>query len=182
MSERIQILELVESGEISVQEAVARLGESPGQREPEETGIRPPVWVRRIWQAVFWSGVALAMGGGLLLTSYYAWEAGTGSLVCGWPFLVLGVLVVTLGAWMERARWFYLRVHKRGSPNVTLALPLPLGLAALVLRIARPFVPQLQDTAIDEAVLALQEGLRSGQPLTVEVHDENGEHVQIHLG
>jgi hypothetical protein len=62
-------------------------------------------------------------------------------------------------------------------------LPLPLGLAAAAVRLARPFVPQLRDTAVDEAMLALRDGLEGSEDITIDVQDDDqGESVQIDFG
>jgi hypothetical protein len=51
------------------------------------------------------------------------------------------------------------------------------------LRIARPFVPQLEKTAVDELLLAMQEELRKGHPFVVDVDEgEDGEQVQVYFG
>ena len=183
MSERMQILEQIESGEISAEEGIQRL-EALAQPEPSpEIPTKPPAWVRRIWLAVFRSAVVLALGGGLLLVGYYAWEAGAGSAICGWPLLVVGVLGLLLGIWLQGARWFFLRVREHGSRRITLAFPLPLGPVAWILRIVRPFVPQLQEIAVDELILALREELRNGRPFVVDVNGgENGEQVHVYFG
>jgi hypothetical protein len=181
MNESIHILEAVESGEMTVDEAVRRLTAATDQPEPETSHPAPPSWVRRLPAAVFWSGVAVTTGGGLLLTARYAWGAGPGSLICGWPSLAFGALLVTLGAWMQSAHWLTLRVQRRGRPNVALALPLPLGFVAWVLRTVRPVVPRLRDTAIDELILALGEELCDDHPIVVDVGENDGERIHISL-
>jgi hypothetical protein len=67
---------------------------------------------------------------------------------------------------------------------VTISIPLPLRLTAWAFKIARPFVPQLKDTGVDEVIMSLGDTLgQDGQPIYVDVHDEDeGEHVQIYIG
>jgi len=67
---------------------------------------------------------------------------------------------------------------------VAISLPLPIKLTAWVIKIARPFVPQLKDTGVDEVITSLADTLdQDGQPLYVNVDDdETGEHVQIYVG
>ena len=118
MSERMQILEMIESGEISAQEAARRLEAlaSPvASVHPEAAPIAPPVWVKRIWQAVFWSGATLTAGGALLVAIFYAGKAGVGSAICGWPLFGVGLLGLLLGLWLPNATWFSLRVREEGS-------------------------------------------------------------------
>ncbi len=188
MEERRQILELIEAGEISVEEGVRRLEALEGSAEvPEEMTPAPdvpiarPRLVRILWQAMFWLGVALVVGGGLLVAAVYAWGVASGWLICGWPLFGLGVLVVALGWWMRRARWFSLRVRQSDGPNVSFALPL--GPIAWMLRFLRPFVPQLKETGVDELIMSLHEEVRDGQPFIVEVDEgEDGEQVQVYFG
>jgi hypothetical protein len=195
MEERRQILESIEAGEISVEEAVRRLEalEAPPAAQPET--LEPPTprpdalpvrprLVHLIWQAVLWTGVVLVVGGGLLVASVYSWqEVGSGWLICGWPLLGMGALVVALGWWMRTARWFSLRVKEPSGPKFTLALPLPLGPIAWLLRVLRPFIPKLEETGVDEILTAMHEGMQDGDPFIVEVNEgENGEQVQVYFG
>lgn len=189
MDERLHVLELIEAGEISVEQGARRLDALAQLPEPPESPARPaaplarPAWVRWLWQPMFWAGVALLASGGLLLVAAYTGEATTGRLVWGWVLFAFGVLGVLLGWWLQRAHWLCLRVRQHGGPNVTLALPLPLGLIAWGLRIARPFVPQLEETGVDEVILAMREEIRDGHPFVVEVNErEGGEHVQVYFG
>jgi hypothetical protein len=119
MSERMHILEMIEAGEISAEEGARRLEALAEPVEPthspEATPIAPPVWIKRIWQAVFWSGVTLTAGGALLTALFYAGKAGVGSAICGWPLFVVGLLGLLLGLWLPNATWFSLRVREEGS-------------------------------------------------------------------
>jgi hypothetical protein len=66
--------------------------------------------------------------------------------------------------------------------HISLSFPLPLRLGAALLRLARRFVPKLRDVSVDETMLALQAGLRDGQPVSIEVEDEEeGEQVHIEI-
>ena len=188
MEDRLRILKQIETGELTVEEGARQLQSLAQPPEPPEPPAAPatsaarPAWMGWLWQPVFWTGVALAGGGGLLLSNAYTREAG-GGLVWGWLLFALGVLGVLLGWWMQRAHWLFVRVRAHDGPNVTLALPLPLGLVAGVLRLARPFVPQLAETGVDEMILALREEVRDGSPLVVDVDErESGERIQVYFG
>lgn len=186
MDEHMRVLELIDRGEISVEEGVRRLEALAGAGEgahPSARAATRPAWVRWVWQAVFWSGVGVLAGGGLLVTAVYAGEVAAGWLVWGWVLFALGLLGMMLGWWLQRAHWLFVRVRRSDGPNVLVALPLPLGPIAWGLRLARPFVPQLEDTAVDELILAMREEMRHGQPLRVEVDEgEGGERVQVYFG
>jgi hypothetical protein len=74
-------------------------------------------------------------------------------------------------------------VRQPHASNVLIALPLPLGPVAWVLRVARPFVPQLEETGADEVILALRDEIRAGRPFRIEVDEgEGGEQVQVYFG
>jgi hypothetical protein len=183
----MQILEMIESGEIGAAEGARRLEAlaDPVQstHSAEATPIATPVWLRRMWQAVFWSGITMAAGGALLLASFYAEKASVGSAICGWPLLVVGLLGLMLGIWLPNATWLSVRVREGGSRRISLALPLPLGPIAWIMRFVRPFVPQLDDIAVDEVILALQEEVRQGHPLVVNVDEgSSGDRVHVYIG
>jgi len=189
MDERLRILELIEAGEISVEEGVRRLEALAQPAESSEPPVAPeptvarPAWVRWLWQPVLWTGVALTAGGGLLLTTVYTGEVAGGRLVWGWLMFALGVLTLLLGWWLQRAHWLYVRVREHEGPRLTLAFPLPLGLVAWGLRVARPFVPRLEETGVDELILAMRDEMRHGRPFVVDVDEsEGGERVQVYFG
>lgn len=189
MDERLRILELIEAGEISVAEGARRLGaltettETPDAPAASTTPVTRPAWVRWLWQIALWMGIGLAAGGGFLLLSFYTREVATRWLTWGWILFVLGVLGVLLGWWLQRAPWFSLRVREPEGPNIAFALPLPLGPIAWILRIIRPFVPQLEETGVDELLLAMRDEMKKGRPFVVEVNEgDDGEQVQIYFG
>lgn len=182
MDDRMHVLEMVESGEISVAEAVQRLEGGAADARPDSAPVALPAWVGRLWHIVFWPGVALLIGGGLLLTYHYARPEGTGRLATGWVLFVLGVLVTALGAWLQHAHWLSVRIREHGQRRITLAFPLPLRPLAWLLRVISPFIPQLRDTGVDEVLLALRDELRQGHPFVVDVNEEAGrEQVQVYF-
>ena len=121
--------------------------------------------------------------GGLLVAAVHAWGTATGWQVIGWALFILGLLVMAVGWWLRQARWLSVRVRQRDGPNISLAFPLPLALLAWGVRFAKPFAPQLRETAVDELILAMRDELKSGHPLIVDVDDEeDGEQVQVYFG
>lgn len=189
MDERMQILELIEAGEISAEEgarrleALAQATERPGAAATPAVPIPQPALVRWLWQIVFWLGGGLVAWGGFLLVSFYTREVHSGWLTWGWILFILGVLGVLLGWWLQRAYWLSVRVRQSDGPNVLVVLPLPLGPLAWILRIVRPFVPELDETGADELLLAMRDEMRNGRPLLVEVDEgESGQQVQVYIG
>jgi SHOCT-like domain len=154
---------------------VAQPAPAPGWEGP------PARWSR------FWIYPAL-VGGGLLILGavvlgvLYASSAAPGWRVCGWLPMILGLGVAILAWWSRTARWLHLRIQEEGKRKMAISLPLPLTLTAWVIRIIRPYVPQLKETAVDELILALRD-TKKDEPFFVEVQDgKEGEHVQVYVG
>lgn len=192
--DRLQILRMVEAGRIGADEA-AQLLASLHRAESEETEDSPaagPVaepfplpgkrWARFWIYPMLVGGTVLILGSLLMGLVYIAGAAGIW-LICGWPMLLLGLLVVVLSLWSRSTTWLHLRISESGERKIALSFPLPLTLAAWVLRLAQPYVPQLRDTGVDEVIIALRDSASQGQPLFVDVKDdEKGEHVQVYIG
>ena len=103
--------------------------------------------------------------------------------MCGWLPLLLGLTVVLLALWSRRAAWLHLRISEDGKRKMGFSFPLPLTLTAWVVRIAQPFVPQLQETGVDDVIIALRDSATHGEPLFIDVEDEeDGERVEIYIG
>lgn len=139
---------------------------------------------QRWWWIPLWIGVAGIIFGGLLM--FWAFQA-TGLsfwFACSWfPFLV-GLALMVL-AWSSRAmRWLHLRIQQAPGErpqNIAISIPLPLGLAAWLLRMVRPWVPE-QFSHLDAAFLTLKE-TSSDTPFYLEVDDgADGERVEIYIG
>jgi len=185
MGEQLQILELIEGGEISVEEGARRLeavGEQVIAPDPDVSTARPaPVWW--LWQAVFWTGIGLVAGGGLLLASAYTQEGVGAQMTWGWVLFILGVVGLALGWWMQRARWLSVRIRRLDGPKFAFVLPLPLGLLAWIARAAALFVPEIDGREIDELFRAMQREAGEGRCLFVEVDEgPGGEQVQVCFG
>jgi hypothetical protein len=142
--------------------------------------------VRRLWIIPFGVGVGITYLGGMIMywnihpTGVSAW-----TYCLGLPVLLLGVALMALGTASRTARWLF--VHIRGKPGehprIMLGFPLPLGLAAWILRTLGHYIPNIEKTAVDEMIVALEQSTSSASPLIVNVDEgENGEKVQVFLG
>lgn len=210
-SERMAILKMLEAGQIDATEAatlLAALNEAgaPAPAKGETEVIAPPSegappsgeaspaeraspqerWENR-W-ARFWiypmmAGIAVLVLGALVVGLLSSAGAAWGWFLCGWLPLLLGLAIVLLVLWSRRATWMHLRISEEGKRKMSLSFPLPLGLAAWAVRIAEPFVPQLQDTSVDDVIVALRESASHGEPIFIDVQDdEGGERVELYIG
>ncbi len=215
--EQLEILKMLEEGQIGAEEAAALLaalrpegeersfaalrmtddeGEEQdgvtagleraeavvGEAAPAPEWEGPPAQWSRFWIYPALVGGGLLLLGAVVLGVLYAASARPGWRVCGWLPMILGLLVAILAWWSRTARWLHLRVKEKGERKIAFSFPLPLTLTAWVIRIIRPYVPQLKETGVDEMILALRD-TKQEEPFYMDVQDdEDGEHVQIYIG
>ncbi len=190
--ERMKILKMVEAGQISTEEALQLLDAANQTEVANETQVEPvyqappaDIPKKGNWWLIPTAAGAVVMAIGTPLVALgLTRQAAVFWVICfGWiPFLI-GLAIFTIGVWSRSARWLYLRIDNAQSErrNIMLGFPLPLTLTALVMRIIRPFVPQLRGIAVEEMVLALRDG--DDQPIYIDVQDEDdGEQVTIFIG
>ncbi len=205
---RLKILQMIQDGVISavegekllaslegtaeepVQEASGAPAEPPTESAPTgETGLpaEPPPGPPAAWQ-LLWvypavAGIGLLCLGGVLTGNLAESGRRLGWLACTAPLMLLGFSVAALAWWSRTARWLHLYVREKNGKVVRIHMPLPLRLAAWVLRLVGPRIPQLKDTAIDELLIAVAETNPQGSVLVVEVDEEkDGEKVQVYIG
>jgi len=183
---------MLESGQIDAEEAATLLAalDEPSAQGPVEVAapaLAPEEHQMNLW-ARFWiypmlAGGAVLILGALVIGLVYASDVAWGWSICGWLPLLLGLGIVLLAIWTRRATWMHLRISEEGRQKIAFSFPLPLGLAAWAVRILQPFVPQLQETGVDDLIIALRDSAGQGEPLFIDVQDEeDGERVQIYIG
>ncbi len=141
---------------------------------------------RRLWLIPLSIGLVLTVLGAwwmysaMLNSGYGFW------FLCAWfPFL-LGVLIVTIGAISKTSRWIYVNVEQKPGErprHIVFAFPIPSALLRWGIRnFGHNIPPEHRDTA-DIAMKAIfEEDSAFNEPLYVDVHDEDGEHVQVYIG
>jgi hypothetical protein len=193
--DRLQVLKMLETGQLSTDEAIEMLdalnGKTPRLTEtPASHGdVREDMPQVGSWWLVPTGigAIVMALGAPLLALGLSGRSPVFWALCCGWiPFLV-GLTVLTIGVWSRSARWLHLRIRNSQTGKMTFAIsmPLPLTLAAWVIRFVRPFVPQIKDIAVEEMIMAMRDGWSTGdeEPIFVEVQDDDdGENVLIYIG
>ena len=201
--ERKKILQMVADGKISAEEAarLMRALDEPAEEEIEVieavtgsggagSGAAEFEEVRR--RAMRYA--AIPLWAGIILTVSSAWWMYSIQLNAGlnfWffcmtmPFL-FGILLIVLGAGSGSARWLYVNVdrsHQHEWPrNITIALPLPLGLVGWFLKNFGSHIDGLDRTTIDEVLMAISTAKSVSEPLIVNVDDDGGERVQVFIG
>jgi len=208
--ERTQILKMVEDGKISAEEAmklIKTLEDSSVEMEiieaapasssgPEADSAsekpKAPEFekvarqARRLCQIPLWIGVGVTV-----LASYWLYSLVQTSnygfwFFCAWMPFLFGMLLLALFAGSWTLCWLYVKVQQTEdeSPrNITLGLPLPLGLLSWFLRNFGHNIAGLRYTNVDEIIRLVSEGISSKEPLIVNVDEgNNGEKVQVYIG
>ena len=196
--ERRKILQMVADGKINVEEAATlmRSLEESAEEEIEviETGsasggerVSAPEFDQIRERAKLFAWIPLGVGIILtILTSWWMFSIQQKSGLNFWffcmtlPFLLGVFLIASSGA----SRWLYVNVDRSrqsdGPKNITLAFPLPLGLAGWFLK---NFGSHLQWEHADEILTAVLAAKTATEPLIVNVDEsEGGERVQVFIG
>ena len=207
VEERRKILQMVQDGKISAEQAASLMRALDADADPSEADvevIEPGAGLggdpsdapefeaikaraRRFAMIPLWIGVALTV-----LSAWAIYSVQQSAGMNFWFFflmipLLIGVLFIALGASGQSSRWLYVNVDRRnahdGPRNITLGFPLPLGLTAWFLRTFGHNMRGMKNTNVDEIIQLLDATGKSGAPLIINANDnEDGEHVQVYIG
>jgi hypothetical protein len=132
---------------------------------------------------------------GIFITVLTAWGMYSIQQAVGYNFwfycltlpMLLGILLIALGAGSQGSRWLYVnvdRTHSHDGPrSITLAFPLPLGLVGWFLRNFGHNINGLRKTNVDEVLSAISMTKDMNEPLIVNVDEgDDGERVQVYIG
>lgn len=205
--ERKKILQMVEEGTISAEEAADLMraldqdsaeeqidvfdaeagsgfeGSAASAPEFEEVKAR----ARRFAMIPLWAGVFIAV---LSAWGIYSIQQNAG--VNFWFFclmfpLMLGVLLIAIGSAGQGSKWLYINVDRRYSnewpKNITLGFPIPLGLTSWFMRTFGHNINGMNKAQVDGIVEVLDATGKSDEPFIVNVDDDDdGERVQVYIG
>ncbi len=206
--ERKKILQMVEEGKISAEQAASLMkaleadadpseievveAEPSADFEGSETSSAPEfenvkARARQFAMIPLWTGILIAV---LSAWGIYGIQQNAGMnfwFYCLLSPLFLGVLLIVIGAGGQSSRWLYVNVDRRyaedGPRNITLGFPLPLGITSWFLRVFGHNIQGLRNTNVDDIIQILDTTKKSGEPFIVnEQDDEDGEHVQVYIG
>ena len=205
--ERTKILQMVEEGKITAEEAASlmrALDEDSVEEQMEvyeagsdsgfegsETSApefdQVKARARRFLAIPLWIGVSIAI---LSAWGIFAIQQNVG--VNFWFFclmfpLMLGVLLIAIGSAGQGSKWLYVNVDRRYAnewpKNITLGFPLPLSLTAWFMRNFGHNINGMSKTQVDGIVEVLNATGESNDPFIVNVDDnDGGERVQVYIG
>jgi hypothetical protein len=194
----IGVLRQLERGEINAAEADTRLSTPPPIERvavPPFDQMQIPTWVRRIAISVLMAGTGGVLLGAWIIAATV--RANVLWFLLGLPIVLIGSLVIAIGAGGFSGHWLYVNVEpsRKHHHAIRFALPFPMGLLRFGLWIARFAQPHPRarvrvSTARskfdafwddpDEFINALERELAEGRGITVDV-DDNDERVQVYI-
>ncbi len=192
------VLRQLERGEISAREADTRLTAPPLVERvdaPPFERVQIPAWAERIGIVVLTAGIAIVWFGAWIIAATV--RANILWLLFGLPLVLLGSLLLAIGASGFSGHWLYVNVepsrqHRRAF---RFAFPFPIGLLRLGLWIAQWAQPHARARVRvctarskfdafwddpDELIDALERELREGRGIAIDV-DDNDARVQVYI-
>ena len=210
MNEKLDILQMLHDGKISVDEASKLLeavsGASPAPRETNhdsaasiKTNEPPPAIPPDMGRFRRWSYIPFAIALALLVLAgggtYALYLRTGGRITFGFVLLlalcILIFLVTVLALWATSVLWLHVRI--RSAPNkdapatrFSISLPVPLTLAGWGLGIAHHFVDRDVAAHLDAAAALVDTmkeslGKPGTEPIIVDV-DDGDDRVQVYIG
>jgi hypothetical protein len=202
-NERQQVLKMVEDGKISAEEGLKlmqALDEDSGVPEgdivhsvpdhPSEAEAKSdPEFdrkfnrFRRLWMIPLWIGVLITVTSAYWMYSSVQ-SSGLGFwFYCSWVPFLLGVAAIALGFDSRTSRWIYVDVHQPlGEYPQRILISFPLSPVSWLVGLFGSAIPTEHKSAIDDVMRAIFRSADSEEPLFVDVHDKDGQHVQVYIG
>lgn len=208
--ERKKILQMVEEGKISAEEAASlmrALEEDDAEGESAETEVEvietgsgfgyervdAPEFeeikarARRFSMIPLWTGIFITVFSAWII---YGIQQNSGTnfwFYCMIFPLMLGVLLISLGAGGRSSRWIYVDVDRRdakpgdGPRHITLGFPIPFGLVAWFFDNFGHNIKGMDSGKAAGIVQMMQATKDLDEPLMVNVDDDDA-HVQVFIG
>ena len=196
--DRLEILNQVKAGEISIEEGARRLSAleepAPTQPEPQPEPVLHEMnpadlseanlaYFRRWWLIPLWVGLGVVVFSAGLMS--WGFSNAMFWYYCAWLPFLLGLVILLGAAWSRTARWLHVRVHESNaaeSHNIRISFPIPIGLAGWALRMVGPRITEMKNREwIEAAIPMLQTIHESKEPMVVEVNEKDGEKVQVYI-
>jgi hypothetical protein len=207
--ERRKILQMVEEGKISAEEAASLIsalaaddvdesaeaeveviesGSGSGYERPEAPEFDAiKARARRFALIPLWIGVFVTV---LSAWAIYSIQQNAGTnfwFYCMVFPLMLGVLLLALGGGGRTSRWIYVDVNRKdakpgdGPKHITLGFPIPFGLTLWVMENFGHNINGMNRKQVDGIVEMMKATRDSNEPMMVNVDDDDA-HVQVYIG
>lgn len=193
----MDILGLVDSGELSPAEGITRLkaassSESGHSYSEEDHKSEDPPHIsdqemkrwKYWWQYPLYIGVGALVLSTLWINSAYQASGYNFWFFCAWVPFLASLLLVALSWRSKSGPWLHVRIISKGSSpeRIAISIPLPIGTSSWALRNFGHLIPGIDESLIDEVIMALGK-TSSDTPFHVKVEDdEDGEEVHVFIG
>ena len=137
-------------------------------------------WWKKGWLIPFWVGTGILVFGAMQMGWAYS-SKNFFWFYCAWLPMLLGLLVLFLSWWSQKARWVHVRVQDADGSRVSISLPLPLGLAGWGLRTFGRFIPNMKEELFTNLPGIFDALSKEQGPASVEVNDEDGSRVRVYV-
>jgi len=102
---------------------------------------------------------------------------------CTWLPFLLGIGLVALGFDSRTSRWIYVDVHQPpGEKPQRILISFPLAPVSWLVNLVQGYIPVEYRDDVNGVLQAIFRSANSDEPLLVDVHDEDGQHVQVYIG
>ena len=207
--ERKKILQMVEEGKISAEDAAklmraldddannetaeaeveiieSRTGSGYERAEaPEFDAIKARA--RRFSLLPLWFGIFITVFSAWIIYSIQQNAGVNFWFYCMTLPLMLGVLLIALGAGGRSSRWIYIDVDRRdvrpgdGPKHITFGFPMPLGFVAWFFQTFGHNISGMNKGRVEGIIQMVNATKESGEPLMINVDDDDA-HVQLFIG
>ena len=207
--ERKKILQMVEEGKISAEDAakLMRALDEDTESETDEAEIEviesradssyeraeAPEFdaikarARRFSLIPLWIGVFVTVFSAWIIYSIQQNAGVNFWFYCMTLPLMLGVLLIALGAGGRSSRWIYVDVDRRdakpgdGPRHITLGFPIPFGFVMWFFETFGHNINGMSKGKVEGIIQMMHATRESGEPLMINVDDDDA-HVQIYIG
>jgi len=207
--ERKKILQMVAEGKISAEQAATLMRALDADADPVEEEVEviqtaagqsyesteAPEFeeiksrARRFSLIPLWVGVFITVISAWIIYSIQQNGGTSFWFYCMVLPLLVGVLLIALGAGGRSSRWLYVDVDRRnakdgdGPRHITLGFPLPLGFVAWFFRTFGSNFQGMSQGRVDGIIQMMNATRDSNEPLIINVDDsDDGEHVRVFIG
>jgi len=139
---------------------------------------------QRWWILPFGVGIFLTIISAVWMFQGYA-EAGFGwRFWLSWFPFSFGLLLAVASWYSQTLPWVHVRIRegKESYTNISISLPIPIGLVSWGLRRYKSYAPdQYEKVHLDEVMNVLNETLTQDAPMHVVVDDDDDTHVEVFI-
>ena len=201
--ERRKILQMVEEGKISPEQAASLMRALEEDAPDEEVEVIEPVTsfersavpefeeiktrARRFSLIPLWAGVVTTVLSAWIIYSIQQTSGPNFWFYCMFVPLMAGVLLIALGSGGRSSRWIYVDVDRRdaepdhGPRRITLGFPIPFGMVSWFFETFGHNINGMSRNKVQGIVQMLQAARDTREPLMINVDDDDA-HVQVYIG